>query len=852
MLESALSVAETDLAVDAKTDAYVPVKGRATPVVREGDVYLHNASGARKSTGAYYTKSFAVEHLLDRAMETALNDHLARLDAMYDTREAAEHFFDFRVADIAMGSGHFLVAAVDRIERRLSNYLAKRPLPAVADELERLRKTALESLGPEWSGEPIEDTQLLRRQIARRCVFGVDLNPLAVELARLSVWIHTFVPGLPLSFLDANLVIGNSLVGIATFGEAQEVLGAGLSLFEMSAEQMLGVVKPLVARLGKLADATAAEVREARKLYGDVKAKVRHVAGLFDVVTAARIDDSIKEKVDSALVSKLSTEQGDAFTDSLVKRASRAVSQLQPLHFPVAFPQVFLSPRGGFDVILGNPPWEKAHVEEHEFWARHYPGFRGLKQAERETQLPKFEKTRPDLVAAFEAERAKADALRAVLLAGPFPGMGSGHPDLYKAFCWRFWQLVSRDGGCIGVVLPRAVFAAKGSEEFRRALFGDTGKTDLTMLLNTKGWVFDNAEPRYTIALVAVQRGKAEPPQQLSLQGPYASLPSYAAKRVAEPARFPYNAVRAWTETLALPLLPSEASATVFAQMRKSPRFDQAGDEAWVARPLQGDLNSTTAKPLMDFKEKPSRTNWPVYAGESFDIWTPDTGNYYAVAEHNAVTAELHQKRQASAARANSPFASFPKKVLADAATLPCRSARIAFRRITRATDSRTMRAALVPPRVLLVDTAPYLLWPRGDESDQAFLLGILCSIPLDWFARRFVETHMDFHVSNGLPIPRAEARSPMRRRVIDCSGRLAAQDDRFGEWARSLKVKPRRLTDDERDDLVAEIDAAVAHLYGLTEANLAHVFETFHEGWDYGDRLNVTLKHYRHLKSLA
>lgn len=236
LLESELSVAEVDLAVDPRTKAYLPAKMNSNVVVREGEAYLHNASGARKSSGAYYTKAFAVEHLLEHALEPALRDHLAWLDALPDPRDAAEKFFDFRVADIAMGSGHFLVAAIDHIERQFSNYLARRPLPGVTDELERLRKTAMDSLGLDWSGDLIEDTQLLRRQVARRCIFGVDLNPLAVELARLSIWIHTFVPGLPLSFLDGNLVIGNSLVGIATFEEARETLAGDEDLFALSAD----------------------------------------------------------------------------------------------------------------------------------------------------------------------------------------------------------------------------------------------------------------------------------------------------------------------------------------------------------------------------------------------------------------------------------------------------------------------------------------------------------------------------------------------------------------------------------------------------------------------------------------
>src|SRR5205823_5796430 len=117
----------------------------------------------------------------------------------------------------------------DRIEKRLSSYLARRPLAGVEDEMERLRRAArekLEAAGAPVTADELDNIRLLRRQIARRCIYGVDLNPIAVQLARLSLWIHTFVPGLPLSFLDRNIVVGNSLVGIATFDEAAELLGA--------------------------------------------------------------------------------------------------------------------------------------------------------------------------------------------------------------------------------------------------------------------------------------------------------------------------------------------------------------------------------------------------------------------------------------------------------------------------------------------------------------------------------------------------------------------------------------------------------------------------------------------------
>lgn len=106
----------------------MPAKKGAEVVVEVGDVYLHDRSGARKSSGSYYTKPFAVEHLLEGSLEPGLDDHFERLDAVDET-DASAAFFDFRVADIAMGSGHFLVAAIDRVEKRMADYLAKRDLP---------------------------------------------------------------------------------------------------------------------------------------------------------------------------------------------------------------------------------------------------------------------------------------------------------------------------------------------------------------------------------------------------------------------------------------------------------------------------------------------------------------------------------------------------------------------------------------------------------------------------------------------------------------------------------------------------------------------------------------------------
>jgi hypothetical protein len=869
LLEQELSVADEDLGVDAR-GTYVPVaaarrgtRGRAArvapggiePVVRGGEPYLHDKSGARKASGAYYTKDFAVEHLLDRALEPALAEHLGRLDAVYDTREAAGKFFDFHVADIAMGSGHFLVAAVDHMERSLSGYLAKRALPSVRDELERLRRTAMDALGDDWRGEPIEDTQLLRRQIARRCVHGVDLNPLAVELARLSLWIHTFVPGLPLSFLDANLVAGNSLVGVATFDEARELLGAETGdLFAGTAEDRIGGAREHVEKLARLAEATAAEVKDARRLHVKAREAVSETDDLFTILTASRIDDHVRHAVAQGQVATR-LRRGDLFSDQLVRKAERGLDGLNPLHFPTVFPQVFLRSRPGFDVIVGNPPWQEATLEELAFWARHEPGLRGLSRREQGARVTALRRQRHDLVELYERELAEADRLRAVLTAGGFPGMGTGDPDLYKAFCWRFWTLVATDGGRFGVVLPRSALAAKGTAEFRAQVFDGAREVDLAMLLNSSGWVFDDAEHRYTIALAAVARGAVrETGADVVLEGPYPSMASYIAgrARVAERPRFTGDQTREWNDTRSLPLLPSAQSAEVFLKLRGAPRLDLADPRSWRARPY-AELHATNDAHLMNLEsERKPRGFWPVFKGESFDIWKSDTGTYYGYADPAVVVPALQEKRQRAAQR-GPPFSEFSRDWVRDDSTLPCRHARIAFRDVSRATDSRTVRAALLPPKVVLTNKAPYLLWLRGDDGDQAYVLGVLCSLPLDWYARRFVEVSLSYFIFNPLPVPRPPLELPLHARVVEIAGRLAVQnDERFEEWAAALPVTIAPLAEDEKEDLIHELDAAVAHLYGLDERDLVHIFETFHEGWDYDPRLRATLRHFQRLHGRA
>jgi hypothetical protein len=276
LLENELAVAEQNLTLkkDKKLDAsiYVPATEGDDVAVAIGTIYLHNKSGAQKSTGSYFTPAFAVDHLLGTALNPTLEEHLTQVEALVDAGDevgAAELLLDFRVTDISMGSGHFLTAAVDAIEAGITDLLARKPIPHFQRELERLRAAAREALGDAADGYEIEDSQLVRRLIARKCIYGVDLNPISVELARVSLWIHTFVPGLPLSFLDRTLIVGNSLTGIATVQEAVDALtssGAQTGLFDDPIREALKAAEEPLRRLATISDATLDEVDAAKAI----------------------------------------------------------------------------------------------------------------------------------------------------------------------------------------------------------------------------------------------------------------------------------------------------------------------------------------------------------------------------------------------------------------------------------------------------------------------------------------------------------------------------------------------------------------------------------------------------------
>ncbi len=426
LLEFKLKVAEEDLTTqaDKKGETYIPLsqakakRGKqAAVVVRKKEVYLSNDKFERKASGSYYTPDPIVEYIvantvgpvLDEKLKALLTDFrkvrktFDRLKANADAsphlrasqdsrayaqeatfnehKDLVESLFDLRVLDPAMGSGHFLVETVDFVTDRLLKFLNQFPINPVSFALDRTRTSILESLGEQGvtvDPNKLTDINLLKRHVLKRCIYGVDLNPMAVELAKVSLWLDAFTLGAPLNFLDHHLRCGNSLIG-ATFKELE---AATTTLFALNYEPLLRAIQRVLF-VSKLADATAAEVATSVARYEEARQSLAGYQIVLDFLVAQHF--GLAQAANMVKVgSHLNLTDRQSFYASLQDDKERTlVAQVEALaqrpdrrffHWEIEFPEVFFGfvnaderqirhknklkdGSAGFDCVVGNPPY---------------------------------------------------------------------------------------------------------------------------------------------------------------------------------------------------------------------------------------------------------------------------------------------------------------------------------------------------------------------------------------------------------------------------------------------------------------------------------------------------------------
>ena len=821
LLESSLSLADSDLTLDAN-GTWLPAGPGETIEAREGEPYFHNTSGERKATGSYFTPDFIVDHLIERSIDPSLDDHLARVKVLIDAgkeNEAAKKFFDYRVADLAMGSAHFLVAAVDRIESKMRSFLAQpgHEIAGVSNELERLAEAARKALGDDLVAiDDIDDAVLLRRQIARRCVYGIDVNPLAVELSRLALWIHTFVPGLPMSSLDHNLVCGNSLTGIGSVEEGLEALiqdryTHGTSLFDSVIEDSLSEAKVFLEDLANADEADKSQSQHAAGLAIRAQKAATQAKLIFDVAVSNRIG------VVSSRAALTESDLARLHEDINVKTLLYSIA---PAHFPYLFPEVFVRNNPGFDCLVGNPPFKEATIAELDFWNLKFKGLKGLKNLEQIAEIERLRTRFPELTKEFERIQAEMSVLRGALAAGPFPGMGVGDPDLYKAFAWRYLTLC-REGGAIGLVMPHSIWTTKGSSQWRKEFFLRTS-SEIVLVANAKTWAFENVNAGYKFAFISARKVGQSP--QTQIRGTFRSSEEFNSGVLGEVPPISAETIVNGDEFCSLPSINGVAEVTLWSKLITFPGLSD-GRVPTSRRDIRC-APSTDIHVSEDGRKRgvftSSPIDHPVYNHLNVLQYRFDKSiGAFNYADFENYLGSQEALARSLATRKDSALSLWGGRRL-ERDGHPIRHPRIVFRDVIHASNQRKVWAALAPSNTLLTNKAPYLIFSSDNLQVQAYVLGILNSGVIDWFGSLKIGLNLNYFILYSLPVPMYTG-SNSQNKIAQLAARLSISgDEDFGDWANFGEAI---TTPEDRQAAEAEIEHLVCEEFELNDSEIEIIF---------------------------
>ena len=832
LLTLRLTRAPEDLTYDSRRDVFRPKQDGEQPEVSKAQLYYQSETGGRKAGGVFYTRHEFVDHLLNQSLAPALNDHLQDVGKVSERSpgDAARRLFDFYIVDPAMGSAHFLTAALDMMADRIEFFLAEiGGLPDIASQLRELTG------GKDSSTSQIEDGDLLRRLILKRCIYGVDLSPMAVEVANITLWLASFVPGLALSYLGSNLKCGNALIGVAdplVVGSSDSSLLTGQPVHEAMKE-----AARLQREQAAIPDRTPEEVKQSEELKVEREKVTAGLRTAFNLWTAEPLGlgEARNQLKTYAAAIVQSEDELAAEVKEAIARAAAISTQNRFFHWPLEFPSVFHRPRPGFDVVTGNPPWNKVKFEMPIFLALHDPGIRGLSSGlERDRRAEQLFENKPELLQEIEDIKQQVEKQRQFYRPeNGYTIQGGGDTDLYMLFSERYASLARKEG-FLGVVLPRVAFLNDGSRGFRRWFFKECCPNRIDFVLNNRNWAFD-IHPQYSIALVTAQIG-VPVDGSIITTGPASNKQEFEECIASDGVQVYLDALGSWTSppevakvkepTWELPLLPSSEHVSVLSKLRSGVRFDELHppgghnmEKGYVAGSnviLYRELDSAQQRAL--FTNPPGAGRVPVLKGQSLHQYEPDWGEPAGYGMLTEIEKFLLDKYTAG-------------PVFLDGYN----HGRVAFRRLTRSTDSRTTIACLVPPKTPLTDAIACIAFgSRNDQKEvwkpleKTYVLGVLNSITFDWLARRYVETTFNHFIMYGMSFPK------LGDMYWQCIGTLAARlscvDSRFVEFATKAGVECGSLTDAQTNEVRAKIDALVAHAYSLSTDELRFVFTDFSE----------------------
>lgn len=694
-------IAYSDLGVEQLGGVYERVLDFA-PAFQQGGIALVR-TGQRKATGSFYTPRSITEYLVRRTLGPLVRER------------SAGAILQLRVLDPSMGSGAFLVAACRYLATAYEQAL-------VADG------------GMSPSDVTDADRACFRRTIAQRCLFGVDVNPMAVQLGRLSLWLASLASDRPLTFLDHHLRAGNSLVGASMADAMRQPPGGGRAVWRQplplfAGDEPGGALREVVAvRLGiaeepgdTIDDVRSKERAFARLARGGPLSGWMRVADLW---CAGWFGVRVSRGLFGALADELLGCGGGAKAAGagrdVVARASEAAARERFFHWTLEFPEVFFDesgaplPRPGFDAVIGNPPWDVVQGVSH------LTGFaRG---------------------------------------SGIYIAQGDGHANLYQLFLERALSLVAT-GGRIGMVLPSGFGSDHGSARLRRLVL-DKATVDSFVSLENRDGVFPIHRSLKFLLLTAT-RGTAT---------------------AALPCRFGVRSLEV------LDRLPDDVTDPGAIHMPRE-MLERVGGREQLAIPELRTVEDADITARVSSAIPPLADGWNAHFGRELNA--SDDRPHFVTLPGAGCLLRVLEGKQIQPFTVDAGSARFGIRRSDAARRLPSRPfdrARLAYRDVASPTNRLTLIAAVVPAGAVTTHTL-FCLKEALDATTQHYLCAVLNSYVANYLVRMRVGTHVTVSIVERLPVPAPSRDSRRLVELAQLAERLATSPGDAGTRARAQAI---------------------------------------------------------------
>jgi hypothetical protein len=819
-----------------------------------GSFELTSAAGnERKTTGSYYTPSSLIKVLLDSALDPVIEDamkenreeraesspdHSLRSTLYSPSTEA--RLLDLKVCDPACGSGHFLIAAAHRVAGRLAQVRAGGDEPSP------------------------EQTRRALRDVIRHCIYGVDINPMAVELCKVNLWLESLEPGKPLSFLDAHIQCGDSLVGMGpglditeipdeafnpVFGDDKPTaaalkrrnkrerggqLGFRWQVTELkSAEDLARWRAERAGALDAMPEDDPAQVEAKARAYADFQTTQDYIRERleYDLWTAAFFWPIPKGDGEHMLAPTqqelLMLHSGASPDAALVEQVRQMAEDQQFFHWELAFPGVFTGIQSGFDCVLGNPPWERIKLQEEEFFAlRDTEIASAPNKAARQKLIDDLSKSNPALAKGFiEAKHAAECVSKFVRISQRYPLTAVGDVNTYALFAEHFRDLMNERGRA-GMIVPTGI----ATDDTTKSFFGDlVEKRSIASLFDfeNREKVFPAVDSRMKFCLLTLSGMAVQAAQFAFFATGVSQIQDRQRRFSLNPAEIALFNPNTRTMPAFRTRVDQELAKAIYSFC---PIFISEADpegNSWKAVLYKKIFDMALHSHLFHKRHEVSEpTNFlPLYEAKMIHQYDHRFSSYSENSEDINLNSILEK---------NDPsFSALPRYVVNCKDVLnkkvTKRSWALVFRSISRNTDERTMIATIVPLSAISDSLGTIVI----DEIPSALvscLLANLNALVLDFFTRQKVTgVNLSQFYLRQLPLLSPMTYSPSNVKFItNRVFELLYTSDDIKSIAEDFDYQGTsfRWDEDHRALLRAELDAYYARLYGLNRKQLRYILD--------------------------